>query len=153
MNTFLILLPSGFEFLAVSGLIIIPFIFYLLTLQKTLQAVSPENRKLDPGLVWLMFIPVFNLVWHFIIINRVADSVQAQLNKGGVNVRERPAFGIGLAMCILFCCCWMPVISMLTGPAALICWIIYWVKISEFKRKVEVLGMNRSDDDFAGNKY
>src|SRR3546814_8872187 len=39
-------------------------IFYLLTLQKAMQQVSPDLRKMEPGLVWLMFIPLFRSEEH-----------------------------------------------------------------------------------------
>ena len=52
-------------------LFLLPFILYLVTLQNTLKEIKPENRKMQPGKVWLMFIPLFSLVWHFIMINRI----------------------------------------------------------------------------------
>jgi len=40
---------------------IIPKIFYLLTLQNALKTISPQNRKMEPGKVWLLFIPLFSV--------------------------------------------------------------------------------------------
>ena len=31
----------------------------------------------EPGMVWLMFIPLFNVVWHFIIVLNMAKSLGA----------------------------------------------------------------------------
>ena len=36
---------------------LIPLIFYLLTLQKALNSCAPENRAMQPAMVWLMLIP------------------------------------------------------------------------------------------------
>lgn len=124
----------------------IPVIFYLITLQNTLKAVSPENRKMEPGMVWLLLIPIFNIVWNFIVVNRMADSIQAELQKKGVSLTERPAYNVGIALCIIGCVTWIPVLGSVISIAGLICWIIYWVKISEFKKRIESLPDVQDDD-------
>ena len=84
--------------------------------------------------VWLLLIPLFGLVWHFIIINNLADSIKAEVKSRNIKIEEqRPAYNIGLAMCISNCLFFIPVINLFTSIAALVCWIIYWVKISSYK--------------------
>jgi hypothetical protein len=39
-------------------------IFFLLSMQKALSRVSPQNRKMEPGMVWLALIPCVNIVWQ-----------------------------------------------------------------------------------------
>ncbi len=113
-------------------------IFYLLTLQRTLEAVSPENQKMPPGQVWMVFIPLFGIVWQFIMVNRIADSLKAEFQKRNVQVNEdRPGAGIGIAYCVLNCCCVVPILNILAIIGYLVCWIIYWVKISGYKRQLE----------------
>ena len=53
-------------------------VFFLLNLRDLLRVVSPQNRAMQPDQVWLNFIPLFNLVWMFITVIRVRDSVQAE---------------------------------------------------------------------------
>lgn len=121
----------------IPGLSIIPFIFYLVTLQSTLNEVSFENRKIQPAQVWLSLIPLFGLIWQFIIVNRLADSLREEFNSRNILLDEsRPGSGIGLAYCILFCCSVIPFLGFLTAVAGLICWIIYWVKINDYKLKL-----------------
>jgi hypothetical protein len=109
---------------------LIPLIFYLITLQNTLYEVSIENRKLPAGQVWLILIPVFGLVWQFIVVNAIADSLKAEFLKRSIKTDEdRPGIQIGLAYCILQCCSIVPFLGILASLAGLICWIIYWVKI------------------------
>lgn len=130
-------------------ILLIPFIFYLITLQNTLKEVKYENRKMEPGLVWLMFIPLFNLVWQFIVITRVADSIQAELTERGQQVTERPGYNIGLSYAILSVCSLLPIpfIKSLLSLAALICFIIHWVKIAEYKRLlIHTRDMQRNTD-------
>jgi hypothetical protein len=130
--------PGPFEIAIISILIfgfgLIPLIFYLITLQSTFNEINEENRKMQPGLVWLSLIPLFGLVWQFIIVSNLADSLSAEFLNRSVNVIEkRPGYSTGLAYSILFCCSIIPVLGILTSIAGLVLWIIYWVKISQYK--------------------
>jgi hypothetical protein len=139
----LLSLPGGSEWILILILIalclaLLPTIFYLITLQNTLKEVSYENRKMQPSEVWLMLIPLFGLVWQFIIINRIADSLKSEFDKRNISVdEERPGYSIGLTYCILLCCGWIPVLGILASIGGLICWIIYWVKINGYKTKLQ----------------
>ncbi|MFT3946289.1 MAG: hypothetical protein QM763_04875 [Agriterribacter sp.] len=124
----------GFSVLGVLLISLIPAIFFLLTLQKTLNAISPESRCMQPAHVWLLLIPVFNIVWIFITVTRIADSIKNEC--AGLNIptaESRPTYGIGLVMSILWLCGIIPVIGMIASLAGLICWIIYWVKVNDYK--------------------
>jgi len=117
---------------------LIPVILYLLTLQRTLNEVSPENQKMPPGQVWLILIPLFGLVWSFIMVNRIADSLKAEFASRGIQVDEdRPGYSIGITYCILYCCGIVPFIGILASLGGIVCWIIYWVKISGYKTKLQ----------------
>ena len=78
-----------------TGLIMILFllvflailIFFILTQQWTLQAVSPENRKMPPGNVWLQLIPIFNFYWQFVIVNRISESIGLEYER--LNIEKR----------------------------------------------------------------
>ena len=48
--------------------------------------------------------------------------------------RHRPGYGIGLAYSVLFSVSAIPYIGFPFSPAALICWIIYWSRISCYRR-------------------
>lgn len=138
-------LPFGFGFgflFIILGILLVPFVLFLLTLQNTLKAIAPQNRRLEPELVWLMFIPFFNLVWQFIVVIRIADSIKADLESRQIHTYDKPTLGIGLAHCILLVCFWFP----FAGIAGLICTIVYWVKVYDYKKMFEVpyKGMNDS---------
>ena len=47
--------------LIVALIFLLPFIFYLLSLQKNLT-LTRRHHGIAPGLVWLMLIPLFNIV-------------------------------------------------------------------------------------------
>lgn len=116
---------------------VLPMIFYLLTLQNTLLAISPQNRRMPPGQVWLTLIPLFGLVWNFIMVGHIADSLKAEFNSRNMPANEeRPGYGIGLAYSICFVCSIIPVLGGLASLGGLVCWIIYWVKISNYKNQL-----------------
>lgn len=119
-------------------ILILPIIFYLMTLQNTFREISDENRKMQPGLVWLTLIPLFGIVWEFIIVCRMADSLKAEFAKREINVEEeRPGFTIGLIFLILLCCSIIPIVGGFAAISGFICWIIYWIKISAYKSKLQ----------------
>src|SRR5687768_11891449 len=62
----------------------IPKIFYLLTLHRAIEKVSPQHQQMPPGQVWLEFIPVFNLVWQFYNVNNVTRSLELEFQARGI---------------------------------------------------------------------
>jgi hypothetical protein len=155
-------------------LFLLPAILFLLTQQNTLKMIRPENRSFAPGLVWLQLIPIFNYVWIFIVVRRIADSLAREYagwesdsifgiadEEALKNIGKRPTYGIGLTYCILCACMPISVIffnligsrdmtpenSVLFFPmgltafalilAVLVCWIIYWVQLAGWKRKLK----------------
>lgn len=113
------------------GLVIL--ILYMITLFNVLNAVAPANRKLEPGLVFLLLIPLFNLVWNFIVVGKLRDSLQAEYAERELQ-GDGFAYGVGLAMSILFACGIIPIVNLLVGIPALICWIIFWVKMAGYRK-------------------
>jgi hypothetical protein len=119
------------------AILLIPKIFYILTLQKALNRCAPENRAMEPGLVWLLLIPCVSIVWHFFVVLNMAKSLGAEFQKRGITEEPEPGKVIGLIMCILPCFSIIPIIGGLFGLGYLVLWIIYWVKIAGFSSKLE----------------
>jgi hypothetical protein len=140
---------------------LIPAIFFLISQQKTLGAVRRQNRLMHPGLVWLQLIPVFNYIWQFFVIARIAGSIRKQLASRhedtifgedaivAEGAGRRPTQGIGIAYAILFTLilplslfqdfAGRPNDSLLLGLvslATMVCWIIYWVQLAKYKNKL-----------------
>lgn len=119
-------------------LFLLSAIFYILTLQNTLNKCAPTSRTLEPGMVWLYIVPLVNIVFHFFIVLGMAKSLRNEFNRRGIHVEDpTPGQSIGLAMCICACCSIIPVLGFLAALAHLVLWIIYWVKISEYSRTLE----------------
>lgn len=122
-----------FQFLFLA-LFVIPGIFFLLTLQNTLKSISVENRKMPPSNVWLLFIPIFNVVWQFIVVDNIAKSITAECMRLNIPVKNaKPTYNIGLAWNICNFITFIPFI----GLSALVTFILYWVKVAEFKRLIQ----------------
>ena len=113
--------------LIVMAVLLVPKIFYLLTLQKAFNRCSPECRAMNPGRVWLMLIPIFGLAWHFFVVLNMAKSLGCEFQKRSIAEDPNPGQTLGLVMCIG---------NLICGPVGLICWIIYWVKIAGYSSKI-----------------
>lgn len=108
-------------------------IFYILTMQKALDLARERHQKMKPAMVWLMLIPLFNLVWHFFVVKQVSESIKSWAAEHGQNVDDA-GYMIGLIACIANCCGLIPLVNILAGPVALVCFIIWWVKVAGFNK-------------------
>ena len=89
-----------------------------------------------PGMVWLMLIPLFNIVWHFLVVTNVAKSLAAEFQGRGMSEEPKPGQTLGMVMCILLCCGIVPLLGILCTIGAFVCLILYWVKIAGFSGKI-----------------
>lgn len=78
---------AGFLLIGIFSLIIplIIFILFNLSLQKAMNVVSNANRKMDGGMVWLVLVPLLNLVWPFIFNNALRTSYKNEFNQKGIS--------------------------------------------------------------------
>ncbi len=112
-------------------------VFFLITQQKTLQAISPENRLMPPSNVWLQFIPLFNFYWVFVVVNKLSASIALENEKLHISTKElNPTRAIGTTTAIVYFVALIPIIKDLASVAWLVCFIIYWVKINECRKKI-----------------
>src|SRR5947209_1429070 len=117
-------------FIVFSCIFLLPAIFYILTLQKTLSQCAPRYRTMEPALVWLYIVPLVNLVFHFFIVFAISKSVANEFARRGVPSPEpEPGQSLGLAMCVTACCSIIPLLGFLCAIAHLVLWIMYWVKV------------------------
>jgi hypothetical protein len=118
------------------AIIYVPMVFYLLTLQRALNRCTPQNRAMTPGLVWLMLIPLFNIIWHFFVVINIAKSLGAEFQKRGIAEEPNPGQKLGMVMCILNVCEIIPFLHIFCFLGTLVCWIMYWMKIAGFSNKL-----------------
>lgn len=118
-------------------------IAYLLTLQNTLKAVSPANRKTEPGMVWLSLIPGFNFVWNFILAKKIAFSLEQEFTDLGEKMDGRPLYNLGVFSSVMYIVTivakYIPMGGVFLVIAGLIVWIMYWKKIAEYKKALKAI--------------
>lgn len=110
-------------------------IVYLLTLHKCLNRVSPQNRAMAPGLVWLTLIPFVGMIWTFFVVLNIAKSLVAEGQSRGIDFGDGGKT-IGLVMAILMVCGIIPVLGVFASIGGLVCWILYWVKIAGYSKQL-----------------
>ena len=139
---------------------VIPAILFLLAQQRVLKVISPENREMSPGSVWLQLIPAFGMVWQFFVVIRIARSISKEmaskigesiLDNAQIQIKgtdESPTGPIGLAYCILttlgiiinyssmYSYSYLALFGSFFGFTGMVCWIIYWVRLVNTKNKL-----------------
>ena len=113
-------------------LVVICALFY-----SALSRVPAEHRKMAPGLVWLLMIPVFNLVWNFFVVMRISESYQSYFRAQGKDVGDA-GWGIGLAYAICAVVSLVPCLGVLAALASLVLLILYLVKVMGLRGEIEV---------------
>ena len=85
----------GFLCVMVIAALVI-YIFFLITLQTALNRCRPRNRTMEPGMVWLMFVPLFNLVWQFLMVSKIGDSLKHEFEDRDMDDRSDYGKTVGL---------------------------------------------------------
>ena len=113
-------------------------IAYVLTLSRTLQKCSPSSRTMQPAMVWLLLVPLFNLIWNFLVVNAISESLAKEFRLRGVLFFESdPGRRIGMPMAICGACSIIPILGILSSLAYLVLWVVYWVKVSGFSKMLD----------------
>ena len=106
-----------------------------LFLSSCFKRIPEEHRKLRPGMVWLLMIPCFPIVWNFFVYPALADSYTAAFESQGSNSHGDCGRMLSLVYCILyavsFVVSWLPCVgsvSCLLLPASWILLILILVK-------------------------
>ena len=100
------------------------------------KAIPPEHRKQEPGMVWLLMIPIFGLVWNFFVFPRLSQSFQSYFAaQGRTDVGDCQA-QMSLIYCILAACSIIPYLGALAGLAALVILIINLIKYNDLKKQI-----------------
>ena len=104
---------------------------------KNYNAIPAEHRTMEPNKVWLMMIPLFNLYWMFPVFLGLADSYKSYFNSIGDESVGDCNRQLSLWYCIAACCCIIPCVNYIAGPASLVLLILVLVKAFDLKKKVE----------------
>jgi hypothetical protein len=104
----------------------------------SLKAVPREHQRMPAGQVWLLLIPLFNLVWNFFVFQQIPESYQNYFYSRGRTDVGDAGKGIGLAYAICAVCACVPCVNYAAGPASLVLLIIFLVKVMTYRGQVGV---------------
>lgn len=119
-------------------------ILFLLNLHRTLERVDVSNRRMSPGLVWLNIVPIVGFVWLFFTVTSIRNSVRAEFGRRGWQGGGDFGYSIGIAAAALepiaYVSTWWSdrtaAMSLILWLGALVCLIIYWVKVAALKHRL-----------------
>jgi hypothetical protein len=107
-----------------------------LLLQAPLKAIPEEHRAIEPGQVWLLLIPIFNLFWSFKVFQAIPDSFKSFFDSIGRRDVGDCGRSLGLWYAICLVCSIVPCVNYIAGPASLVLLIIFLVKMHGYKDQV-----------------
>jgi len=133
-------------------------ILFFLTLSRALTKCRPYNRAMQPGMVWLNFVPCLNIVWSFVTVVQVAQSLKNEFRDRGMrNAAENYGKTLGLTALILNIVIGVVsrviltvgqaqndpnivigslVFSIVGQLVIVVLFIMYWVKIAGFSKQL-----------------
>jgi len=82
------------------GLVVFFTVIWLLNMQRALDECVYTERKIQPAQVWLTFIPLFGLVWQYIAVTKVSETLAQEYKvRGWISDEDRPAIETGIVAC------------------------------------------------------
>lgn len=112
-------------------------VFFMLNLQKTIASCSRENQAMDPAMVWLLLIPLFNFYWLFHVVMKIRDSLTKEYQARSLDLAEvNESYNIGLWYAIVSCISIVPILGWIASIAGIVLFIMYWIKTAEIRKKL-----------------
>jgi len=100
------------------------------------EALPVEHRKTESWQAFLLLIPLFNLIWNFVLLARVSSGMQSYFQSKNDSSVGDCGSTIGLWYSISCIAAWIPIVVCVAGPAALVLLVIYLVKISGYRTRI-----------------
>ena len=111
---------------------------FLTAIVRALRRVSPENRRMEPAQVWLNLIPIFNLVWATVTVERVAESLRNEFRERGTDgPSESYGRGRGLTALVLLLIALPPHLAIVTWPVAFGYAVAYWRQLNHYAERLK----------------
>lgn len=143
-------------YMLIGGVIrIIIWIFFALTLYRTLKLVKKDNQCILPSQAWFVAVPIFNIYWNFEVVKRLADSLNNEFYDRKVEIEEKPTQKWGLIFAWTFLLTNIPLppfVLIIISILHLVYFITYWVKVNEYKTLLRMHVEHYGKDFIAENK-
>ena len=125
-----------FFWLFVAGVGLILDLIVCFFLYKVFNRVPVQYRVMEPGLVWLLIIPCFNLVWNFFVFIRLSRSLKRYFNSVGNQAVGDCGEGMGLGYSICEVARLIPCVGIMVWVVALVLVILYLVKVNQLSELI-----------------
>jgi uncharacterized membrane protein len=122
---------------------LVVLIYYLLACKRCLERISPRLRTIEPGHVWLCFIPFFGGIWFIIMMFKITESLRREYRAR----RMRGDGDFGQFAAILY------IIGIVVPFVGLVGFIMHWMKVAQYTRELQYgprrkkIKRRRYDDD------
>ncbi len=131
--------------------VLLVFILFLLNLKRMLNQVNPDNRMVAPANVFLMLIPIFSLVYGFILFPKISESIRKEYESRGKIIPGDCLKVLGYVFAGLMVL--STIINYIETPfsgivslSLLTILIIYWVKSAQIKNELRSSGPDARAD-------
>ncbi|HJP82487.1 MAG TPA: hypothetical protein VJ835_03190 [Fimbriimonadaceae bacterium] len=108
--------------------VLITFIVY-----NVYKDIPPQFQQMPAGQVWFLLIPLFNIIWNFIAYPKISESFRMYAQSK--NMDDGSDYGRQLAT-IYAVCMAIGILCGLFSLVGLIIWIIWLVKMYDYKRRL-----------------
>lgn len=118
------------------------YVAFLAAASRVLTRVSPENRRMEPGQVWVNVLPVVNVVWMAVMVERVGESIRNEFvargrdtrwegygKSAGITSTTLGVFGLAVVA-------WVPPIGLFLWVFALVYGVVYWAQLGRYARRL-----------------
>ena len=124
--------------LGMIGMALLINVVICLLLSGCFRRVPKQFRQMEPGMVWLLLIPCFNIVWNFFVFLKLPASYQAYFSSIGRTDVGDSGRGLGLAYAICVAVSLVPCVGYVAAGAALVLLILFLVKAISLKKQIAV---------------
>jgi hypothetical protein len=103
---------------------------------QVLSRIPPQYRKQEPGMAFLLLIPLFSVIWNFFVHPKVAESLKSYFDAQGSHANGDCGGSLALWLCICGACAFVPVVGFFAGLAGLVLLILFYVKAFELSARI-----------------
>lgn len=96
---------------------------------------------------------VFMLIFTFYMVNKISESLDAELRGRNISDHPKPTLNIGLFMCIcntgglLSGIGFLAILGVFASLAGVVAWIMYWIKTNEYRNLLKTTPQSTSLND------
>ncbi len=135
-----------FLYIIEAGIFITFSVLWFRSMQRAMTACHPVSRSAEPETVWLNFIPLFGLVWQFVCVGRLSDSIAREYHRRGWHSDEnRPALELGIVAGVVICVSFIirvfvpmhPGIGFFSTLAMILCMYLHTNRLNSFRERLE----------------